>query len=251
MAVETPLMIDSTEADVIEAALSLYPGRGLINSINLENGRERVDAVLPIARKHGAAVVALTIDEIGMAKTAARKLEIARNDHRHRRERIRPGARRPDLRHADLHAGDRRSGDGEQRRRNDGRDPADQGGTARRADVARREQRSFGLGPAARAVLNSVFLYHCVEAGLDMAIVNPAHITPYAEIPEDQRKLANELIFNEHPDALTEFIQYFEQHTVSVGGDEAGRSDRGHDRRRGAALADRPPQEGGRRSADR
>jgi 5-methyltetrahydrofolate--homocysteine methyltransferase len=73
-------MIDSTEADVIECA-EPYPGRGLINSINLENGRERVDAVLPIALKHGAAVVALTIDEIGMAKTAARKLEVARKIH--------------------------------------------------------------------------------------------------------------------------------------------------------------------------
>ena len=68
---------------------------------------------------------------------------------------------------------------------------------------------SFGLGPAARGVLNSVFLYHAVQAGLDMAIVNPAHITPYAEIPDDQRKLANDLIFNEHPDALPRFIQYF------------------------------------------
>ncbi len=69
-------------------------------------------------------------------------------------------------------------------------------------------------------MLNSVFLYHCVNAGLDMAIVNPAHITPYAEIPEDQRKLANALIFNEHPDALTDFIQYFEEHTVVSSSDE-------------------------------
>ncbi|MEL7674873.1 MAG: homocysteine S-methyltransferase family protein, partial [Chloroflexota bacterium] len=78
MGVDVPLMIDSTEADVIEAALKVYPGRALINSINLENGRQRVDAVVPLAVEHGAAVVALTIDQQGMAKTAARKVEIAR-----------------------------------------------------------------------------------------------------------------------------------------------------------------------------
>jgi 5-methyltetrahydrofolate--homocysteine methyltransferase len=69
-------------------------------------------------------------------------------------------------------------------------------------------------------VLNSVFLYHCVEAGLDMAIVNPAHITPYAEISEDQRRLANALIFNEHPNALAEYIKYFEENQVSLGSEE-------------------------------
>src|SRR5690606_37044049 len=79
---------------------------------------------------------------------------------------------------------------------------------------------SFGLSQPARAVLNSVFLYHCVEAGLDMAIVNPAHITPYTEIPDEQRALADDLIFNRHPEALARFIQYFEQHDVDSAADE-------------------------------
>ena len=78
MSVETPLMIDSTEAHVIEAALEHVPGRAIVNSINMENGRERIDAVVPLVKKHGAAVVALTIDEVGMAKTRERKLEVAR-----------------------------------------------------------------------------------------------------------------------------------------------------------------------------
>src|SRR4030095_3171411 len=78
MTVETPLMIDSTEASVIEQALEHVPGRAIINSINMENGRKRIDAVVPLAKKHGAALVALTIDEIGMAKTRERKLEVAR-----------------------------------------------------------------------------------------------------------------------------------------------------------------------------
>ncbi|HET9776101.1 MAG TPA: homocysteine S-methyltransferase family protein, partial [Gemmatimonadaceae bacterium] len=75
MSVETPLVIDSTEANVIEAALEHIPGRGIVNSINMENGRKRIDAVVPLVKKHGAAVIALTIDEIGMAKTRERKLE--------------------------------------------------------------------------------------------------------------------------------------------------------------------------------
>src|SRR5439155_22033720 len=79
--VETPLFIDSTEADVIEAALEACPGVALVNSINLENGRARIEAVMPHVMRHGAAVIALTIDEQGMAKTAARKLEVARRIH--------------------------------------------------------------------------------------------------------------------------------------------------------------------------
>src|SRR5439155_1650761 len=76
LSVETPLVIDSTEADVIEAALEACPGVALVNSINLENGRARIEALMPHVMRHGAAVTALTIDEQGMAKTAARKLEV-------------------------------------------------------------------------------------------------------------------------------------------------------------------------------
>src|SRR6185436_237595 len=81
LSVEAPLCIDSTEAGVIEAALRAYPGCAIVNSINLENGRERVDAVMPLVMKVGAAVIALTIDEQGMAKTAERKLEVAQRIH--------------------------------------------------------------------------------------------------------------------------------------------------------------------------
>jgi len=81
MSIDAPLVIDSTDADVIKAALEVYPGRGIVNSVNLENGRARCDAVLPSVRDHGACVIALTIDEQGMARTADRKLEIARRIH--------------------------------------------------------------------------------------------------------------------------------------------------------------------------
>src|SRR5260370_24585681 len=79
MGIEAPLVIDSTEADVIKAALEIYPGRAIVNSINMENGRQRIESVMPMVIEHGAAVVALTIDEIGMGKTTARKVEIAHN----------------------------------------------------------------------------------------------------------------------------------------------------------------------------
>jgi 5-methyltetrahydrofolate--homocysteine methyltransferase len=213
-AVEAPLVIDSTEYDVVEAALKQYPGRATINSINLENGRERVDAVLPHAVEHGAAVVALTIDEQGMAKTAARKLEIARRIHD-----IAVGEYGLDP--ADLIFDDLTftlaTGDAEFRR-----------SAVETIDGLRAIKRelpgvltslgvsnvSFGLSKHARAVLNSVFLHHCVEAGLDMAIVNPAHITPYAEIDEQQRRLADDLIFDRSEDALARFIAFFDVHAV-------------------------------------
>jgi len=220
MGIEVPLMIDSTEPDVIEAALSLYPGRGLINSINLENGRERIDAVLPIALKHGAAVVALTIDERGMAKTAERKVEVAQaiyeiavNEY---------GLAPHDLIFDDL-TFTLATGDPEMA--NSAIDTLD-GIRAIKAALPGVltslgvSNVSFGLSQPARAVLNSVFLYHCVEAGLDMAIVNPAHITPYAEIPDEQRALADDLIFNRDPDALARYIQYFEEHDVDTAADE-------------------------------
>jgi len=220
MGIEVPLMIDSTEADVIEAALSLYPGRGLINSINLENGRERIDAVLPIALKHGAAVVALTIDQRGMAKTAERKVEVAQaiydiavNEY---------GLAPHDLIFDDLTftlaTGDpEMAASGVETIEGIRRIKAALPGVLTSLGVS---NVSFGLSQPARAVLNSVFLYHCVEAGLDMAIVNPAHITPYAEIPDEQRALADDLIFNRHPEALARFIQYFEQHDVDSAADE-------------------------------
>ena len=209
-AVETPLVIDTTETDVVEAALEQYPGRATINSINLEAGRARADAVLPLARKHGAAVLALTIDETGMAKTAARKLEVARriaaiavDEH---------GLSPRDL-IFDALTFTLATGEDEFRRSAietiDGvrAIKAELPGVLTSLGVS---NVSFGLQPHARGALNSAFLHHCVEAGLDMAIVNPAHITPYAEVDAAQRELADDLIFDRRPDALARFIEHFE-----------------------------------------
>jgi 5-methyltetrahydrofolate--homocysteine methyltransferase len=218
--VETPLMIDTTEYDVVEAALKRYPGRATVNSINLENGRERIDAVVPHVVEHGAAVVALTIDEQGMAKTAERKLEIARRirDIVCDEYGLEPDALIFDALTFTLATGDdefRRSAietiDGIRRIR------TELPGVLTSLGVS---NVSFGLAPHARAVLNSVFLHHCVEAGLDMAIVNPAHITPYAEVDAEQRALADDLIFDRSEDALAKFIAFYEAHTVETS--EAG-----------------------------
>ncbi|HEX6814933.1 MAG TPA: methionine synthase [Gemmatimonadaceae bacterium] len=228
MSVETPLMIDSTEADVIGRALEHVPGRAIVNSINMENGRVRIDAVLPLVKQHGAAVVALTIDEAGMAKTRQRKLEIARRIHDIAVGEF--GLKSEDLIFDDL-TFTLATGEAEWI------DSAAE--TIEGIRLIKRElpgvltslgvsNVSFGLAPAARAILNSVFLHHCVQAGLDMAIVNPAHIRPYAELSPNERELADDLVFNRRPDALQRFIEFASsaEHTAGgAGGDAAADSD--------------------------
>ena len=207
MSVETPLMIDSTEAPVIEAALQRVPGRAIVNSINMENGRKRIESVLPIVKKYGAAVVALTIDEVGMARTRERKLEIARKIHDIAVNEfgLAPGDLVFDALTFTLATGDAEWIDSAKE-------------TIEGIRAIKRElpgvftilgvsNVSFGLDAEPRATLNSVFLHHCVEAGLDAAIVNPAHVKPYFEIPENERKLADDLVFNRRPDALQHFIE--------------------------------------------
>jgi len=215
MSVEAPLAIDSTEPEVMEAALKAAPGRCVLNSVNLESGREKIERVLQLAFDHGAAVIALTIDEAGMAKTAERKLEIARKIHALAVEKI--GLRPEDLIFDSLTftlaTGDPEFADSATETiEGIRRIKAELPGVFTSLGVS---NVSFGLSKAARAVLNSVMLYHCVQVGLDMAIVNPAHITPYVEIPEKERRLAEDLIFNRGADALQRLIEHFESVTVT------------------------------------
>ena len=209
MSVETPLVIDSTEANVIEAALEHIPGRGIVNSINMENGRKRIDAVVPLVKKHGAAVIALTIDEIGMAKTRERKLEVARKiyDIVVGEYGLAPQDLIYDALTFTLATGDAEWIES-------GKETIEGIRLIRRelpgvSTILGVSNVSFGLSPEARGVLNSVFLHHCVQAGLDAAIVNPAHIRPYAEISQTERELADDLVFNKRPDALQRFIEHF------------------------------------------
>ncbi len=208
--VEAPLMIDSTEATVIRAALEADPGRAIVNSINLENGRARIDAVMPLVKEHGAAVVALTIDERGMAKTAQEKLAVATRIYRIATAEfgLPPGALIFDALTFTLATGEEEFLESAI-------------ATIEGIKLIKRElpgaltslgvsNVSFGLKPAARAALNSTFLHHCVEAGLDMALVHPQEITPYAELDAVQRELCDDLIFNRRPDALQRVIEHFE-----------------------------------------
>ncbi len=205
-----PIQIDSTEPDVLAETLDQIPGRAIVNSVNLEAGRDKMDRVVPMANEHGAAVIALTIDEVGMAKTAERKVEIARRIHdicvgEHGLE--------PEMLVFDVLTFTLTTGDEEWRPSavetiNGIRDvKAALPGVKTSLGVS---NVSFGVGQPARAVLNSVFLYHCVEAGLDLAMVNPNHITPYSEISEEERKLADDLVFNRSEEALQHFIEHFE-----------------------------------------
>src|SRR6266516_2543218 len=190
MGVEAPLVIDSTEPDVIKAALETYPGRAIINSINMENGRQRIESVIPMATEHGAAVVALTIDEIGMGKTTERKVAIAHDIYNIcvNEYGLAPNALIFDTLTFPITTG-------QEELQKAGIETLE---AIKRIKIELPEvftilgvsNISFGLKPYARSVLNSVFLYHAVKAGLDAAIVNPTHITPYAEIDTEQRQLA-------------------------------------------------------------
>ncbi len=216
--VELPLAIDSTEADVIRAALEVCPGRPIVNSINLENGRTRCDAVLPLCRDYGAAVIALTIDELGMAKTAQRKLEIAQRiyDIAVNEYGLRPDALIFDALTFTLATGDAEFAhsaietlEGIRAIKRELSPKRDLGpGVLCSLGVS---NLSFGLSSAARGPLNAVFLYHAIAAGLDMAIVNPKQAVPYAEIAPEVRELAEDLIFNRRSDALPRYVAYFEE----------------------------------------
>ena len=195
--VPLPVVIDSTEAPVIEEALQLIGGKAVINSINLEDGEERIKAIVPLCRAYGAAVIALTIDEEGMAKTADRKVAVARRIHDIAVHQY--GMQPHDL-IFDALTFTLGSGDEEFRRAG-----------IETLEAIRRIKKempgvktilgvsniSFGLSPASRHVLNSVFLHYAIEAGLDMAIVHAARIMPLYKIDERGREICRQLIFDE------------------------------------------------------
>ena len=209
-AVPVPLVIDSTELDVIEIALKTNPGRSLINSTHLESGEEKAGQVFALARQFNAAVIVLTIDEEGMAKTADHKLSVAKRIYNLAVGEfgLEPGDLVYDALTFTLATGDRELADSAVQTL-EGIKLIKEAlpGVLTSLGVS---NVSFGLSKPARAVLNSVMLYHAVAAGLDMAIVNPIHIKPYAEIPENERILAENLIYNQNPEALSELIAYFE-----------------------------------------
>lgn len=210
---KAPLMIDSTTPDCIEACLKIYPGRCIVNSINLEDGGRNLERVCIAARKYGAAVVALTIDESGMAMTADDKVRVARKIHDLAVGRF--GLRPSDILFDPLTftvgAGDETLRDAAvQTLAGIRRIKAALPGVFTILGVS---NISFGLAPHARRVLNSVFLHDAVEAGLDAAIVHAGKVLPMAKISEEDRTVCRDLLFDrpggggESP--LMRFIAHF------------------------------------------
>ncbi len=209
--IELPLVIDTTEQDVLKAALEMYPGRAVVNSVSLEGGRgEKIDKVMPLIARYGAATVAMTIDEEGMTHTRERKLSVAKRIAQIAHDEY--GVPHESL-IFDVLTFPITTGQEELR------SAAIE--TIEGIRAVKREipgcfttlgvsNLSFGVAPHARAALNSVFLKHAVEAGLDTAIINPIHVTPYAEIPQEQRTICEDLIFNRDENALARYIQHFE-----------------------------------------
>lgn len=193
--VRVPIMLDSTDAEVLEAGLKLCQGKAILNSINLEEGTKRFEQVVPLARKYGAALVVGLIDERGMAVDRHRKLEVATRSHRILTEEF--GVPEEDLWFDPLVFP---CGSG---------DAAYWGSAAETIAAVEAISRefpnsrtilgisnvSFGLPPLAREVVNSVFLYHATRAGLSAAIVNTERLARYAEIAVRERELAEALLF--------------------------------------------------------
>jgi 5-methyltetrahydrofolate--homocysteine methyltransferase len=207
--VKVPLVIDSTDEKVIEKALKYSQGKAIINSINLEDGEERFEAVVPLIHRYGAAVVVGTIDEEGMGVTAERKLEIAKRSYDLLVNKY--GLKPQDLIFDPLvfpvGTGDEQY-IGSAKATVEGirlikeQLPAVQ-------TILGISNVSFGLPPVGREILNSVFLYHCTQAGLDYAIVNTEKLERFASISKEEVQLADALLFKTTDETLATFTEFY------------------------------------------
>src|SRR5437667_647823 len=210
--VKVPLMLDSTDANVFELALERCQGKAILNSINLEDGEERFEKVVPLLHRYGAAVVVGCIDEDkqrGMAVTRDRKLEVATRSHRLLTEKY--GVAEEDIIFDPLVFP---VGTGDQNYVGAGAETVEgvrliKEALPRTKTILGISNVSFGLPTAGREILNSVFLYHCVRAGLDLAIVNAEKLERYPSIPEEERRLAEDLIFWRGDDPVAAFAAHF------------------------------------------
>ncbi len=208
--IDAPLVIDSTDPDVIKSAVTQIPGRPIINSINLEGDGSRFEKLAPLMSKYGLPAIALCIGPQGMAKTPQEKVETA--------ELLYETGKKYGLKEEqfifDVLTFTLATGEDEF---------LDAGKNTLKGIRLVKERFpnsfttlglsniSFGLAPYARKIINSVFLYHAVKSELDSAIVNSKEIIPYGEIDEKEKKLAEDLIYNAHPNSLSDLITYFEK----------------------------------------
>ena len=212
--IKAPLMLDSTYDHIIELGLKYSQGKAIINSINLEDGESKFEQIVPLIHRYGAAVVMILIDERGQAVTREAKLEVAERSYDLL---VNKYGLNPDDIIFDPNMFPVGSGD-----------PQYIGSAVETIEGIRLIKEkfpraktilglsniSFGLPPAGREVLNSVYLYHCTKAGLDFAIVNTETLQRYASIPEEERRLAEELIFNTNDNTLGAFVAAFRDKTI-------------------------------------
>ncbi|WP_160722297.1 methionine synthase [Bacillus sp. USDA818B3_A] len=207
--VKVPLVIDSTDEKVIERALKYSQGKAIINSINLEDGEERFEAIVPLIHRYGAAVVVGTIDEEGMGVSAERKLAIAKRSHDLLVNKY--GLKSQDLIFDPLVFP---VGTGDEQYIGSAKATVDGIRMIKEAlpnvqTILGISNVSFGLPPVGREVLNSVFLYHCTQAGLDYAIVNTEKLERFASISKDEVQLAEALLFDTTDETLATFTEFY------------------------------------------
>lgn len=212
--VKVPLMIDTTDSKVLDLALTYCQGKSIINSINLEDGEEKFENVTPLIHKYGAAVVVGTIDEQGQAITREGKLAVAKRSHDLLVGKY--GLSAEDIIFDPLVFP---VGTGDEQYIGSAKETIEGIRLIKQElpachTVLGISNVSFGLPEAGREVLNSVFLYECTKAGLDYAIVNTEKLERYASIPEEERKLAEELIYNTNDGTLAAFVAAFRNKKV-------------------------------------
>lgn len=212
--IKAPLMLDSTYDHIIELGLKYSQGKAIINSINLEDGESKFEKIVPLIHRYGAAVVMILIDERGQAVSREAKLEVADRSYKLLTEKygVNPADIIFDPNMFPIGSGD----------------PQYIGSAVETLEGIRMIKEkypetktilglsniSFGLPDAGREVLNSVYLYHATKAGLDYAIVNTEKLERYASIPEEERKLAEDLIYNTNDDTLAAFVAAFRDKKV-------------------------------------
>jgi 5-methyltetrahydrofolate--homocysteine methyltransferase len=212
--IDAPLVIDSTDPIVIEAAIKQIPGKPIINSINLEGDGSKFHKLCPLMQKYGLPAVAMCIGPKGMAKTPEEKLETALLlFETGRKYSLQPWQYLFDVLTFTLATGEQEYADSAKN-------------TLRGIELVKKNLSgcftvlglsnvSFGLDGRARRTLNSVLLHHALKAGLDAVIINAKDVIPYSEIVSTEKKLAENLVFNIHPNALSELISYFQENKGS------------------------------------
>ncbi len=211
---KVPIMIDSTNEDVLETALKCVAGKAIVNSVNLEDGGEKIRRVLSLCKKYGAAVIALTINENGMAKTEGEKVQIAKRMY----EIIRSEFEIPeediffDFLTFTLASGDK----GYENSAIETLEALKKWKSLfpKTNTILGVSNVSFGLKPVIRKKINTVFLYHAIKKGLDAAILHAGKIAPLHELSVVERKLIDNLIFNKDKNALIDLISFYEKNVV-------------------------------------